>query len=347
MSHRARNAPEVCVPNGQGISPLRFRQYGRASQLVRIHTALPGVEWRRRLLALAMAGLVPLALAGGLAASAAARGLGPTTSGRVIPVEASLCDDMKLHHVLTAGAPVGCDRLRVVEFSYIDFAGQPRDDGRVMVMDAVADHVLHIFVVLLNRHFPIAGARLMNQFDGNDDASMADNNTSAFNVRDISGGGGASLHSYGLAIDINPVQNPYAVRLGASLTFNPPSAADYANRLDDRPWKARRPGMAEAIVDVFANDGFIIWGGDWDDPIDYQHFQVSRELAEELAQATAAQARVLFEQSVNRYRACRHSFKHGTRRSRSECIVTMVRTPIGPTTDLRRELKGGVSGAEF
>jgi hypothetical protein len=267
--------------------------------------------------------IVGLAVLVGLASIVTARGPQWGRSGRVLAISPTLCEDMTLHHVMKPRAPVGCERLKLIEFSYVGFDGQLHDDGEIVVMDAVAEHVLHIFRALRDTRFPIAKAKLMNRYDGNDDASMADNNTSAFNVREITGGGLISLHTYGLAIDINPVQNPYAKRSGATLTFSPPSGAEYVNRINDRPWKDARPGMAEAVVDLFAFDGFLIWGGYWDDPIDYQHFQVSRTLAERLARLSPAQAQAVFDRHVRRYRACRR-----TSASRSYCI-TGNETPNG------------------
>jgi hypothetical protein len=238
--------------------------------------------------------------------------------GQVIPISEKLCGEMVLHHVLKSGAPVGCERLRLVKFSYVGFDGQLHDDGEIIVMDAVADYVLRIFADLRKVPFPVAKAKLMNAYDGDDNASMADNNTSAFNVREIAGGGSISLHAYGLAIDLNPVQNPYAKRLEAILRFSPNSGADYANRLNDRPGKTPRPGMAEGAIDIFANNGFLVWGGYWDNPIDYQHFEVGRILAEKLVRLSPANARELFARHVKRYRACRAA--HQGEANRSPCI---------------------------
>jgi hypothetical protein len=224
---------------------------------------------------------------------------------------------MKAHRVIGPTASVGCNRLSVVKFNYLDFDSRAHDDGQIVVMDAAAKRVLAIFGTLFNRHFPIAKAKLMNSYEGDDDASMADNNTSGFNDRKITGGNSVSLHAYGLAIDINPVQNPYVVRSGAALVFQPSAGLDYANRLNDRPWKDARRGMAEAILDVFAENGFLTWGGYWDNPIDYQHFQVGLETAKRLAAAAPAEAEGAFNGIVQRYRDCRNS-----RQSvRSECIM--------------------------
>jgi hypothetical protein len=237
--------------------------------------------------------------------------------GSILPVTQALCDDMKEHNVIRAGAPVGCERLRLIKFSYFGFDGHVHGDGEIMVMDAAAENVLRIFTKLRDIRFPIAKARLINQYDGNDDASMADNNTSAFNFRNVAGTNSLSLHAYGLAIDVNPVQNPYVQRSAGKLTFSPPAGAAYANRFDDQPERQLRRGMAESVIDAFADEGFVIWGGYWKSAIDYQHFQVSRSLAQQLARLAPAQAKTVFAQHVERYRACRR--KGGAEASRSNC----------------------------
>src|SRR5262249_22587509 len=150
-------------------------------------------------------------------------------------------------------APVGCERLKLIKFSYVDFGGQLLDDGEIVVMDAAAKHVLNIFNTLRKIRFPIAKARLMNHYEGNDEASMADDNTWALSVRDIVGGDTISLHAYGLAVDVNPIQNPFARRSGATLTFSPVAGVENANRLNDRPGKPIRLGMAETVIDIFAD----------------------------------------------------------------------------------------------
>jgi D-alanyl-D-alanine carboxypeptidase-like protein len=223
---------------------------------------------------------------------------GDTPEGTITSVDRALCDDMRTHNVIRSGAIVGCDRLKLIKFSYLGFDESIHADGEIMVMDAVAENVLRIFAKLRNMRFPIAKAILINHYDGDDDASIADNNTSAFNSRNVAGTNSLSLHAFGLAIDINPVQNPYLQRVGGKWTFNPPASAAYANR------RNVRPGMAETIIDVFADEGFSVWGGQWTSP-DYQHFQVPRGLAQQLARLSSAQAQALFRQHVQRYRACR------------------------------------------
>ena len=158
----------------------------------------------------------------------------------------------------------------------------------------------YFFRTLRERGFPIAKAKLIDAYAGNDDASMADDNTSAFNDRDVPNTTHKSLHAYGVAIDLNPTENPFVTRNGATFRFDPPAGADYFNRLTHRPGKPDRRGLAEDVVAIFAANGFSDWGGYWDDPIDYQHFDIGRPLAEELAKLPLDQAKKRFEQSIGR-----------------------------------------------
>ncbi|MPZ38233.1 MAG: M15 family peptidase [Rhizobiales bacterium] len=222
---------------------------------------------------------------------------------------------MRSTKVLNAGAPIGCERLRLVRFSYVGFDGATHDDGELVVLDAVADHVLEIFVTLRRRAFPIAGARLMNRYRGDDDASIADNNTSAFNVRRVIGRAAMSLHAYGVAIDINPIQNPYVERAARTIEVSPPAGTAYLGRQD------RRPGMAETVIDVFAHHGFAQWGGYWPRGIDYQHFQIGRRLAGQLATLPYPKARAAFEQHVERVRACIQASRQKRPRSARSCAT--------------------------
>jgi hypothetical protein len=223
----------------------------------------------------------------------------------VFPVTPALCAEMRSHHVMSSGAPVGCDRLRVVRFDYIGFDDLLHDDGEIMVMDAVADQVHDSFAALRKLEFRIERAQLINRYDGDDDRSMADNNTSAFNHRTVLGTRSLSMHAYGLAVDINPKHNPYVERgpQGRAAVY-PPAGAKYLDRSKYAPEQRLRLGMAEAAIDVFADHGFLVWGGHWRNP-DYQHFQVSRMLAGKLARLPAREATALFARHVQAYRRCR------------------------------------------
>ncbi len=223
-------------------------------------------------------------------------GMASSGGGSVEPINRNLCDDMRRRHVLNRTFP-SCERLRLVRFSYVNFRGETGNDGALVVLDAVANHVLTIFDELRVARFPIEKAKLMNAYDGDDDASMNDNNTSSFNDRAIAGSKRISMHAYGAAIDINPKNNPFVVH-GARDLVKPASGSGFLNRA------AHSPGMAEAVRAIFANHGFIVWGGGWRNPVDYQHFQLSRDLAEKLIALPADEARDAFEKYVTAYRTC-------------------------------------------
>lgn len=155
--------------------------------------------------------------------------------------------------------------LRYLTLSYRDFQGAEHA-GELVVAADVADDVVTVFGKLFEQGYPIASMRLVDDFGASDDASMAANNTSAFNCRAVTGGSSFSEHSYGTAIDINPVQNPY-VRGGTVL---PPAGSAFTKR-------PNRPGVIHAgddVVDAFAAIGWK-WGGYWSRPTDYQHFSQS------------------------------------------------------------------------
>jgi hypothetical protein len=226
-----------------------------------------------------------------------ASGNGNKPSGNIQLIDQKLCNDMRRHHVLNHVFPK-CDRLRLVTFSYINFGGETKADGQAVVLDAVANHVLMLFNDLRLAKFPIEKANLMNTYEGNDDLSMDSNNTSSFNDRNIAGSRRISLHAYGAAIDINPRMNPFIAGRGRKRIVKPASGAANLDRA------AESPGMAEPVRAIFFNHGFLIWGGDWRNPVDYQHFQISRDLAERLTRLPEEKAFEYFERYVQTYRAC-------------------------------------------
>jgi hypothetical protein len=161
------------------------------------------------------------------------------------------------------GCPVGPEQLRRIVVTHLGFDGA--DHVGVLIVHADwADRLVDAFGRLHAAGFPIERMEPIDVHGGSDDASMAVNNTSAFNCRPVTGGTGWSRHAYGLAIDINPRQNPYVTGSGTVL---PPEGAPYA--YDRSP----RQGVITAdgpVVEVFASIGWQ-WGGYWSDPVDYQH----------------------------------------------------------------------------
>lgn len=162
------------------------------------------------------------------------------------------------------GCPVGLDALALVTATHRGFDG--RDHwGRLVVHVDVAGEVVQALRRLYEAGFPIARMRLVDHYGGDDGASMADNNSSAFNCRPVTGGASWSQHSYGSAVDLNPVQNPY-VRDGTVL---PAAGRAYVDRTDVREGMIVRPGP---VTDTFAALGWR-WGGDWRSVHDPMHFE--------------------------------------------------------------------------
>jgi hypothetical protein len=138
--------------------------------------------------------------------------------------------------------------------------------GSIVVRSGEARDILAVFRKLYAARFPIRRLRLVEAYKGSDDASMAADNTSGFNCRVVSGTRRWSQHAYGLAIDINPVENPYV----DGTRVRPPAGRAYLDR------SRRRPGMVVArdvVVRAFAAIGWS-WGGRWSPP-DYQHFSAT------------------------------------------------------------------------
>lgn len=188
------------------------------------------------------------------------------------------------------------ERLASVQIQYLDFVGNIHDDGELIVMDAIAPRTRRLFDELLARRFPIAKVRSIHHYEGDDEKSMADNNTSGFNFRAIAGSNTVSIHGYGLAIDINPLQNPY-ITLDESegiAKIHPSEGWSYLNRSN------QKPGMIEPVIDVFTDNGFTIWGGRWTTPIDYHHFQPPRLVAELLCAMSSEDAEQFFEQFADK-----------------------------------------------
>lgn len=167
--------------------------------------------------------------------------------------------------------PKGCtyplENLRYVKVKYYDFDGRVQS-GELIVNTLIAQDIVEIFKELYDAKYPIEKIRLIDEYNASDDASMADNNSSAFNYRCVDGTSTLSNHSYGLAVDINPLYNPY-VRTGfGDRDVLPVNGADYADREKDFPHKITK---GDVCYNAFVSRGFL-WGGEWDNPVDYQHF---------------------------------------------------------------------------
>lgn len=141
--------------------------------------------------------------------------------------------------------------------------------GELIVNQKIVDAVVDILWKLFEQQYPIEKMILIDAYEGDDIASMEDNNTSSFNYRMVTGAENLSHHSYGMAIDINPLYNPYVLKLEKSTHVNPPSGSQYADRKQDFSYKITADDLC---VQLFKSHGFG-WGGDWESPKDYQHFE--------------------------------------------------------------------------
>lgn len=211
------------------------------------------------------------------------------TTIRELPAE--LIAALKDKRIWQPDCPVAIDRLALVTVKYIDFEGNQHDDGELIVFDAIAPRVHQVFEELLELKFPIEKIKSLHHYDGNDDRSMDDNNSSSFNFRPIAGSKTVSMHGYGLAIDINPLQNPFVSfnENDGTAKIQPPAGWQFLNR------RNQKPGMVESVVSIFAKSGFTIWGGSWTTPIDYHHFQPPRMVADLLAALTSEDGIRFFE----------------------------------------------------
>jgi D-alanyl-D-alanine carboxypeptidase len=204
--------------------------------------------------------VVTAGLAAGAAAAAAPQ---PRFDATVSPVRWS-----ELRFSYRAGCPVGPEQLRAVRLTYWGFDARAHV-GVLVVHRRVTEEVVTVFRRLYAARFPIRRMRAVSAYRGSDDASMAADNTSGFNCRRAVGStaGSWSMHAHGLAIDVNPVENPYVLG-GRAL---PPAGRRYLDRSRVRPGMAVADGV---VVRAFESVGWR-WGGRWTGSPDYQHFSTT------------------------------------------------------------------------
>jgi len=167
------------------------------------------------------------------------------------------------------GCPVALEDLRYLNMSYIGFDAQTHR-GEMVVHKEVADEVTEIFALLYRSGYPIRQMRLVSDFGGSDWKSIEADNTSAFNCRKATGSQKWSKHSYGKAIDLNPIENPYIARNG-HIAHN--ASLVYRKRVHKNHKVADEAVLlkTDKVVHIFKKCGWK-WGGDWHGVKDYQHF---------------------------------------------------------------------------
>ena len=167
-----------------------------------------------------------------------------------------------------ADAKISLSELRYVHVLYADFDGNTAE-GELICNEKIAGDLLEIFEELYRNDYRIEKIRLIDEYDGDDTASITDNNTSCFNYRVVEGTTRLSNHAYGLAIDINPFYNPYVHYVDGREVISPEGSEAYADRSASFPYKIDREDLCYRL---FTEHGFT-WGGEWNSVKDYQHFE--------------------------------------------------------------------------
>jgi len=168
-----------------------------------------------------------------------------------------------------ADSTVPYDDLRYVGLLYYDFDGNVQT-GELICNKGIAQDMVEIFYQLYLSQYQIAKMVLIDTYNADDTASMADNNTSCFNYRTVDGTTHLSKHAYGLAIDLNPFNNPYVENNSDGTVYISPLGSEaYADRTANL---AHMINENDLCYQLFIQHGFT-WGGSWKSYKDYQHFQ--------------------------------------------------------------------------
>ncbi len=217
----------------------------------------------------------------------------PTTSSSKAPTEASTQEEKEIaservtyqdgfyyepisneifKRISGISYPVDCtvplDDLRYVVLQYVDFNGESQS-GEMICGKSIAQDVVEIFYELYTSGYQIERIRLVDEYGGDDTASMLANNTSCFNYRVVEGTTRLSNHARGVAIDLNPFYNPYITyNKDGTTNISPEGSEAYADRSAAFPYKIDENDLAYKL---FKAHGFR-WGGDWNSSKDYQHF---------------------------------------------------------------------------
>lgn len=162
--------------------------------------------------------------------------------------------------------PVKRGKLRHIRLIHHDNDGNIRL-GEIICNEKIADDIKEVFKIFYESGYKVESVRLIDEFDGDDEASMRANNTSCFNFRKKTTGSNLSKHAYGMAIDINPLYNPYIKKKTGKI--QPLEGKPYLDRSKEFPYKIDSKDLA---YKEFTKRGYK-WGGSWRFTKDYQHFE--------------------------------------------------------------------------
>ena len=170
--------------------------------------------------------------------------------------------------------------LRYVHILHKDIDGNTHE-GEIICHKEIAEDLTEIFYELYLASYPIERVRLVDEYDADDEMSMRDNNSSCFNYRPIASGASLSKHALGVAIDINPLYNPYVRTRNGETTVQPETAVPYTDRSASFDYKLEEGDLCYTL---FIEYGFE-WGGAWRSLKDYQHFELPDARVEEIRAA--------------------------------------------------------------
>lgn len=175
-------------------------------------------------------------------------------------------------------AEISYQDLKYLSILYYDFNDEIQT-GEIICNQLIADDLIQIFYELYRNHYQLEKVKLIDEYGGDDELSMRDNNTSCFNYRNIANTTRLSNHALGMAVDINPFYNPYVVYAkdgSGKTTISPAGSEPYVDRTQDFPYKIDENDLAYRL---FTEHGFT-WGGNWNSSKDYQHFEKALNQAE-------------------------------------------------------------------
>ncbi len=187
----------------------------------------------------------------------------------ISPVSSQIKRQMIKGNSYKHGCPISFKNLRYLQIRHLNFNGKTVI-GKMIVHKNVANDVVDIFKELYAIDYPIRKMKLISHYKGLDWQSIEADNTSAFNCRNVIGSKKWSKHSYGKAIDINPIENPYVFRSGKS---SHKASKRYTNRVHKNTSYADKALLLkqDKATKIFKKYGWN-WGGDWTGVKDYQHF---------------------------------------------------------------------------
>ena len=263
---------EVVVRNGRVVgdswSPARIQTFGRPLPLRGADRAEAIARWERLR---ACAGLSPRPSSSPSPSSS--QPSSPSASQTALPPYRASIERLgpasgSVVGSVRPGCPVPRGSLRLLRLRHVGFDDAVHT-GELVVHRRYAENVVRVFRELYQARWPIRQMRLIEEFDGSDQRSMAADNTSGYNCRRVAGRRSWSAHAYGAAIDLNPLENP---DLSRGLVA-PPAGRPFAD-LDRSADSRVPPGVVRAddvVVRAFAEIGWQ-WGGHYSPYPDHQHF---------------------------------------------------------------------------